>query len=66
MNWLARGVQATTAIEGNALTETEVKQIVAEGTAHIGSLQNALGASYFAKYLAVQGTSRTGRVSHVA
>jgi Fic family protein len=34
--YLARGVQATTAIEGNTLTETEVKQIVAEGTAHVG------------------------------
>jgi Fic family protein len=50
--YLARGVQATTAIEGNTLTETEVKQIVAEGTAHVGKsrqyqereVQNVLGA----------------------
>lgn len=50
--YLARGVQATTAIEGNTLTEDEVKQIVAEGTAHVGKsreyqereVQNVLGA----------------------
>src|SRR5574337_86630 len=50
--YLARGVQATTAIEGNTLSETEVKQIVAEGTAHVGKsrqyqereVQNVLGA----------------------
>jgi len=42
VTWLARGVKATTAIEGNTLTETEVKQIVAEGTAPVGSLQNVL------------------------
>jgi Fic family protein len=50
--YLARGVQATTAIEGNTLTETEVKQIVAKGTAHVGKsrqyqereVQNVLAA----------------------
>jgi hypothetical protein len=63
---LARGVQATTAIEGNTLTETEVKQIVAEGTAPRRQSPERPGASYFAKYLAVQGSSRTGWVSHVA
>jgi Fic family protein len=50
--YLARGVQATTAIEGNTLTENEVKQIVAKGTAHVGKsrqyqereVQNVLGA----------------------
>lgn len=50
--YLARGVQATTAIEGNTLTETEVEQIVAEGTAHLGKsrqyqereVQNVLAA----------------------
>jgi len=34
--YLARGVQATTAIEGNTLTDAEVQQIVAKGTAHVG------------------------------
>lgn len=50
--YLARGVQATTAIEGNTLSETEVKQIIAKGTAHVGKsrqyqereVQNVLGA----------------------
>jgi Fic family protein len=50
--YLARGVQATTAIEGNTLTDTEVKQIVAKGTADVGKsrqyqereVQNVLGA----------------------
>lgn len=50
--YLARGVQATTAIEGNTLTESEVKQIVAKGTAHVGKsrqyqereVQNVLAA----------------------
>jgi Fic family protein len=50
--YLARGVQATTAIEGNTLSEDEVKQIVAKGTAHVGKsrqyqereVQNVLGA----------------------
>lgn len=50
--YLARGVQATTAIEGNTLSESEVKQIVAQGTAHVGrsrqyqerEVQNVLGA----------------------
>lgn len=50
--YLARGVQATTAIEGNTLSEAEVKQIVAKGTAHVGKsrqyqereVQNVLGA----------------------
>ncbi|MEW1882176.1 Fic family protein [Rhodococcus sp. NPDC080181] len=50
--YLARGVQATTAIEGNTLSEKEVKQIVAMGTAHVGKsrqyqereVQNVLGA----------------------
>lgn len=52
--YLARGVQATTAIEGNTLSETEVKQIVAKGTAHVGKsrqyqereVKNVLGAIY--------------------
>ncbi|OIN82278.1 Fic family protein [Mycobacterium malmoense] len=52
--YLARGVQATTAIEGNTLSEAEVKQIVAKGTAHVGKsrqyqereVQNVLGAIY--------------------
>lgn len=35
--YLARGVQATTAIEGNTLSESEVKQIVAKGTADVGA-----------------------------
>lgn len=34
--YLARGVQATTAIEGNTLSEAEVKQIIAKGSAHVG------------------------------
>lgn len=50
--YLARGVQATTAIEGNTLSEAEVKQIVAVGTAHVGKsreyqereVQNVLAA----------------------
>ncbi|MGA9376675.1 MAG: Fic family protein [Mycobacterium sp.] len=52
--YLARGVQATTAIEGNTLSEAEVKQIVAKGTANVGKsrqyqereVQNVLGAIY--------------------
>lgn len=52
--YLARGVQATTAIEGNTLSESEVQQIVAMGTAHVGKsrqyqereVQNVLGAIY--------------------
>jgi Fic family protein len=52
--YLARGVQATTAIEGNTLSEDEVKEIVAKGTAHVGKsrqyqereIQNVLGAIY--------------------
>lgn len=52
--YLARGVQATTAIEGNTLSEAEVKQIVAKGSAHVGKsrqyqereVQNVLGAIY--------------------
>lgn len=52
--YLARGVQATTAIEGNTLSENEVKEIVAKGTAHVGKsrqyqereVQNVLGAIY--------------------
>lgn len=50
--YLARGVQATTAIEGNTLTEAEVQQIVAKGSAHVGKsreyqereVQNVLAA----------------------
>ncbi|AXH48366.1 nucleotidyl transferase [Gordonia phage Floral] len=50
--YLARGIQATTAIEGNTLTDEEVKQIVAKGSAHVGKsreylereVQNVLGA----------------------
>lgn len=50
--YLARGVQATTAIEGNTLSEAEVKQIVAKGSANVGKsrqyqereVQNVLGA----------------------
>lgn len=50
--YLARGVQATTAIEGNTLSEAEVKQIVAQGSANLGKsrqyqereVQNVLGA----------------------
>ncbi|MCB9440816.1 MAG: Fic family protein [Mycolicibacterium sp.] len=49
---LARGVQATTAIEGNTLSEAEVKQIVAKGSANVGKsrqyqereVQNVLAA----------------------
>lgn len=33
--FLARGVQATTAIEGNTLSEAEVQAIVDKGTAHV-------------------------------
>ncbi len=33
--YLARGVQATTAIEGNTLSEDEVKSIVLKGSAHV-------------------------------
>lgn len=52
--YLARGVQATTAIEGNTLSESEVQQIVAKGTAHVGKsrqyqereVQNVIGAIY--------------------
>ncbi|ORA80664.1 Fic family protein [Mycobacterium malmoense] len=52
--YLARGVRATTAIEGNTLSEAEIKQIVAKGTAHVGKsrqyqereVQNVLGAIY--------------------
>ncbi len=50
--YLARGVQATTAIEGNTLSETEVKRIVEKGSADVGKsreyqereVQNVLGA----------------------
>ncbi|MGV9798157.1 Fic family protein [Mycobacterium sp. NPDC003449] len=50
--YLARGVQATTAIEGNTLTETEVELIVEKGSANVGEsrlyqereVQNVLGA----------------------
>lgn len=50
--YLARGVQATTAIEGNTLTETEVKQIVEHGSAEVPKsreylereVKNVLGA----------------------
>lgn len=50
--YLARGVQATTAIEGNTLSEAEVKEIVAKGSAKVGKsrqyqereVQNVLGA----------------------
>ncbi|NKS56142.1 Fic family protein [Rhodococcus hoagii] len=49
---LARGVQATTAIEGNTLTAEEVEQIVARGSAAVGKsreyqereVQNVLAA----------------------
>jgi len=52
--FLARGVQATTAIEGNTLSETEVKKIVAQGSADLGKsrqyqeqeVKNVLGAIY--------------------
>lgn len=33
--YLARGVQATTAIEGNTLSESEVREIVEKGTANV-------------------------------
>jgi len=33
--YLARGVQATTAIEGNTLSEAEVRKIVEEGSAQV-------------------------------
>src|SRR5689334_6973363 len=33
--FLARGVQATTAIEGNTLSDDEVKAIVKDGTANV-------------------------------
>lgn len=50
--YLARGVQATTAIEGNTLSENEVRAIVDDGTADVGEsreylqreVQNVLGA----------------------
>lgn len=50
--YLARGVQATTAIEGNTLSEAEVKEIVEKGSAKVGKsrqyqereVQNVLGA----------------------
>ena len=50
--YLARGVQATTAIEGNTLTDDEVQQIVDKGSAKVGKsreylereVQNVLGA----------------------
>lgn len=50
--YLARGVLATTAIEGNTLTESEVQAIVDKGSAKVGKsreylereVQNALGA----------------------
>lgn len=50
--YLARGVHATTAIEGNTLSEAEVQQIVAQGSANLGKsrqyqereVQNVLGA----------------------
>jgi Fic family protein len=52
--YLARGVQATTAIEGNTLSETEVKKIVAKGSADLGKsreyqereVKNVLSAIY--------------------
>ncbi|OBF42819.1 hypothetical protein A5719_10260 [Mycolicibacterium peregrinum] len=52
--YLARGVQATTAIEGNTLSETDVKKIVAKGSADLGKsrqyqeqeVKNVLGAIY--------------------
>ncbi|SRR6266498_339396 len=40
--YLARGVQATTAIEGNTLTEDEVKQIVQKGTAKVSESREYL------------------------
>jgi Fic family protein len=50
--YLARGVQATTAIEGNTLTDAEVQAIVNQGSAKVGKsreylereVQNVLGA----------------------
>ncbi len=40
--YLARGVQATTAIEGNTLTADEVKQIVTSGTAKVSESRQYL------------------------
>jgi Fic family protein len=40
--YLARGVQATTAIEGNTLSEDEVKQIVQKGTAKVSESREYL------------------------
>lgn len=40
--YLARGVQATTAIEGNTLSEAEVKDIVEKGTAQVSESREYL------------------------
>ncbi|WP_454174981.1 Fic family protein [Gordonia sputi] len=40
--YLARGVQATTAIEGNTLTDAEVQQIVEKGSAKVGKSREYL------------------------
>jgi Fic family protein len=40
--YLVRGVQATTAIEGNTLSEDEVKDIVQKGTAHVSESREYL------------------------
>lgn len=40
--YLARGVQATTAIEGNTLSQSEVKQIVEHGTAGVSASRTYL------------------------
>jgi Fic family protein len=40
--YLVRGVQATTAIEGNTLSETEVDDIIQTGTAHVSESREYL------------------------
>ena len=42
--FLARGVQATTAIEGNTLSMDEVQKIVTQGSAGVSESRHYLGA----------------------
>src|ERR1700761_6249434 len=42
LDYLARGVRATTAIEGNTLSEAEVKAIVENGTANVSESREYL------------------------